>query len=195
MKTYIYFVRHAKSLFVPSVDQERARGLTEQGKRDAAKVTDLLAEEGIDVLVSSPYARAVETIQGLADHLNKKIAVYEELRERPIASLAYDIPEEMVQQAIEKSFTDADYCLTEGESTRMARERAMPIIQSLLSEHKGRNVVIGTHGNIMTIIMNGLDRDYGYGFWKQTTKPDVYKLEFEEERLRKVERLWKPQES
>lgn len=195
MKTYIYFVRHAMSTFVPSIDQERARGLSEQGKRDAAKVTDLLAAEGIDLLVSSPYARAVETIQGLADCLNKRITIYEELRERPIASLAYEIPEETVEQAIEQSFSDVDYCLIEGESTRMARERAMPVIQSLLSEQKGSKIVIGTHGNIMTIIMNELDREYGYSFWKQTSKPDIYKLEFEDERLLKVERLWKPQDS
>jgi phosphohistidine phosphatase SixA len=55
MKTYIYFVRHAKSPFVPSIDQERVRGLTEQGKRDAAKVcgTAMEASGIIDSVLNS----------------------------------------------------------------------------------------------------------------------------------------------
>jgi len=59
MKTWIYFVRHAASPFYPG--DERNRGLSEQGWRDAVRVAELLRHEGIDVIASSSYARAVET--------------------------------------------------------------------------------------------------------------------------------------
>ncbi|WP_353958403.1 hypothetical protein [Bacillus sp. DX4.1] len=60
----------------------------------------------------------------------------------------------------------------------------------MLKDYEGKNIVIGTHGNIMTIIMNYFDDRYGYDFWKSTSKPDIYRLEFKNESLIKVKRLW-----
>jgi 2,3-bisphosphoglycerate-dependent phosphoglycerate mutase len=42
MQTYIYMVRHSDS---PKIgESERTRGLTEKGKRDAKRITELLKE-------------------------------------------------------------------------------------------------------------------------------------------------------
>ncbi|KIL38785.1 phosphoglycerate mutase [Gordoniibacillus kamchatkensis] len=191
MQTYLYFVRHAVAPF--SVELERGAGgshLSEQGKSDARRAAELLMNEGIDVIVSSSYFRAVETVAPLAELLRKEIVRYDELVERPIASLNYAVPEEQLLAAIEKSFADIDFCLPEGETTREAQERALPVILRLLSDYKGRKIAIGTHGNIMTIIMNYFDSRYGFAFWQQTSKPDIYRLEFEGTELRRVERLW-----
>jgi 2,3-bisphosphoglycerate-dependent phosphoglycerate mutase len=190
MKTYIYFIRHAISPF--SLDNELNRGLSVQGKADSIKAAELLRNEGIDIIVSSTFARAIETVKPLADLLNKEIIQYEELVERPIASLKYEISEEEILLAIERSFTDIDYCMPEGETTRQAQDRAVPVIKKLLTNNKGKKIAIGTHGNIMTIILNYFDKQYGDDFWKQTSKPDIYKLEFVETELKNVERLWKP---
>jgi 2,3-bisphosphoglycerate-dependent phosphoglycerate mutase len=189
MKTYIYFVRHAKSPF--SLDNERDRVLSEQGKLDSNRVAELLKMEGIDIIVSSSFARAIDTVKPLADLLNIEIIQYDELVERPIASMKHEIDEIELLKGIEKSFIDHDYCLPEGETTRQAQDRAIPLIKQLLAEFKGKKIAIGTHGNIMTIIMNYFDKSYGFDFWEQTSKPDVYKLEFVETELRQVKRLWK----
>jgi 2,3-bisphosphoglycerate-dependent phosphoglycerate mutase len=191
MTTYIYFVRHGVAPF--SLDLESTAGgssLNEQGNFDAKRVADLLKSEEIDVIVSSSYNRAKETVIPLAELLEKDIIQYEELIERPIASLNYPVPEEQLLIAIEKSFKDIDFCMPEGETTRQAQERAIPIIMKLLSDYDGKKIVIGTHGNIMTIILNYFDSKYRFEFWKQTSKPDIYKLEFVEKKLMSVERLW-----
>ena len=94
--------------------------------------------------------------------------------------------------AIDKSFIDIDYSLEGGESTRKAQQRAIPIIDKLLCEYKGKNIVIGTHGNIMTIIMNYYKKEYGFEFWNSTSMPDIYKMTFEFDRLKDIERLWQP---
>lgn len=190
MKTYIYFVRHAISPF--SLDNERNRGLSEQGKQDSLRIAELLKDEGIDVIASSAYARAVDTVRPLADLLNKEIVLYEELVERLVASQKVEIGEEEILKAIEQSFVDIDYCLPEGETTRQAQARAIPKILQLLTDYRGKKIAIGTHGNIMTIILNYFDRSYGYDFLVQTSKPDIYKLEFRDTELLRVERLWKP---
>lgn len=188
MNTSIYFVRHAISPF--SLDNERLRGLSEQGKSDAKKVADILAGEGIEVIASSTFARAIDTVQPLADRLGLEVILFEELIERPIASLKVEIPEEDLIQAIEKSFSEIDFCLPEGETTRTAQKRAIPVIVRLLNEYAGKKIAIGTHGNIMTIILQYFDPKYGFDFWQKTSKPDIYKLEFDGLQLIKVDRLW-----
>ncbi|MEX0418061.1 histidine phosphatase family protein, partial [Bacillus sp. C30] len=54
MKTFIYMVRHGDS---PKFGKEGTRGLTEKGKLDVQRITDILQGEGIDVVISSPYNR------------------------------------------------------------------------------------------------------------------------------------------
>lgn len=190
MTTYLYMVRHAASPFVLGTDNERSRGLSAKGAADARRAGEILAAESIDAIVSSPYARAVETVQPLADRLGLPIRRIEELRERAIGSLNSELSEGEFLAAVRTSFDDPAYCLPEGESTGAAKDRAMPAIRRLLREYAGRKVAIGTHGNIMTIILQGFDSRYGFDFWSGTSKPDIYRLVFEGEELRGVERKW-----
>jgi 2,3-bisphosphoglycerate-dependent phosphoglycerate mutase len=185
--TNIYMVRHAESPFI--FDKERTRILSKDGEIEADKVATLMLSEKIDVIVSSPFARAIQTIEPIATTRNLAIELYEELKERMIKG-NYKLPWEEVEPAIKKSFEDKDYCLPGGETTRQAQERAVPIIKQLLKEYEGESIVLGTHGNIMTIIMNYFDGKYGYDFWASTSKPDIYRLIFIDGELRDVKRTW-----
>ncbi|WP_028609656.1 histidine phosphatase family protein [Paenibacillus harenae] len=188
MKTTIYMVRHAESPF--AFGQERERGLSDEGFEDAKRVAELLKNIDIHYMASSPYNRAKQTIRFLAEAKALDIVEYEELIERPIKGLDYKAPWEELYEAIRKSSMDKDYALEGGETTRMVQRRAIPIIEKLLKEQQGKNIVIGTHGNIMTIIMNHYDDKYGFDFWNGTSKPDIYKLVFDKNKLEHVERLW-----
>ncbi|MCZ8512795.1 histidine phosphatase family protein [Paenibacillus filicis] len=186
--TSVYFIRHAVSPF--SLGQEQRRGLSPAGLEDARKIADRLAGEGIDQIFSSSYRRAVETVSFLAAALNKDIIELEALRERAVGSLDIEIDEQQLLEAVQKSFQDPDYCLPGGETIREAQDRAIPVIQELIIDHEGKKIAIGTHGNIMTAILNYYNDSYGYEFWKSTTKPDIYKAEFESNKLVQLERLW-----
>lgn len=181
------FVRHAESVFVEG--SERTRGLTEKGKQDAARISDLLLNEQLDVLISSPYRRAIETIQVLADDLEKKILIEDDLRERLLS--ASDLGKDHFFEAKRRAFEDPDLSFPGGESSREAQKRSCRVISRLLEEHRGKRLAIGTHGDIMTLMMNHFDKKYDFHFWKSTTMPDVYKLEFGENNdLKEVTRLW-----
>lgn len=180
-------IRHAESPFI--FGEERTRKLSKDGGIDAEKVAKLMHSEKIDVIVSSPFARSIQTIEAIAATRNLEIMLFEELRERMIKG-DYQLSWEEVEPAIKKSFEDKDYCLPGGETTRQAQERAIPVIKQILNEYGGKSIVIGTHGNIMTIIMNYFDENYGYDFWASTSKPDIYKLIFSDEKLFKVKRTW-----
>ncbi|MEB2299643.1 histidine phosphatase family protein [Lysinibacillus xylanilyticus] len=187
MDTTIYMIRHAESPFI--IGQERTRKLSNQGEIDAKKVTAIMNEKEIDLVVSSPYIRAIQTVEGIVDSKNIEVKVFEELRERQLKG-AYKLPEEEIQQAIKKSFEDIDFKLSGGESVRDVQNRAIPIINDLLYNYETKTIIIGTHGNVMTIIMNYFNKEYGYGFWKNTSKPDIYKLVFSRGKLQLVQRIW-----
>ncbi|PYI53432.1 histidine phosphatase family protein [Paenibacillus flagellatus] len=188
MKTTIYMVRHAEAPFV--FGEERTRGLSAKGVEDAKRVASLLASVDVHEMVSSPYARAKMTIQYAAEQKNLDIVEYEELAERAILGLDREAPWDVLVEAIRRSFTDKEFALEGGESTRQAQRRTIPVIEKLLERHRGRTIVIGTHGNIMTIILNHYDERFGFDFWKSTSMPDIYKLTFDGSRLESVERRW-----
>jgi len=188
METTIFMIRHADSPYAPG--QERTRGLSPEGRTAAERVADVLGDEGIDVIVSSSFARAVDTVRPLAERLELPIVPYEELAERLIKDAELRAEWQEVERAIERSFTDPDYALEGGETTRQVRTRAVPVVERLLRDHRGKRIAIGTHGNIMTIILQHFDPDIGYAFWKGTSKPDIYRLTFDEISLVRIERMW-----
>lgn len=188
METTIYMVRHAESPFV--FGEERSRGLSKRGQQDANRITEIMTNEGVDVIVSSPYARAIQTVAGIAAANSLAIQQFEELKERPIKGLDYKCSEPELLEGIKKSFEDKNYSLAGGETTNQAQQRVVPIIKRLLEVYKGKKIAIGTHGNIMTIIMNYFNDEYSYEFWESTSKPDIYKLVFSHGEMIEVERLW-----
>ncbi|WP_320323117.1 histidine phosphatase family protein [Rossellomorea sp. YZS02] len=179
MKTYLYLVRHAHSVYTPD---ELNRPLSERGMQDAHKLTNKLKNEQIEVVCSSPYKRAVQTVEGLAN--NHDILLVEGFKERLLSSH----PVDDFDAAITKVWENPSFSFKGGESNLFAQERGVKAILALLEKYKGKRVAIGTHGNIMTLIMNHFDKRYDYCFWKELEMPDVYKLTFEQDKLLNVEK-------
>jgi 2,3-bisphosphoglycerate-dependent phosphoglycerate mutase len=157
---------------------------------DARRAARLLGGIPVDLIISSPYRRAVQTVEGIAAERGLPITQYEELLERPIKGLDYSAAEEELLAGIRQSFEDKDYCMAGGESTRRAQERSIPLLLNLIRENEGKTIVIGTHGNIMTIMLNYFDEGIGYDFWQSTSKPDIYHMVMEKERLVELNRVW-----
>lgn len=188
MSTYVYMVRHGES---PKLEgNERTRGLTEKGSLDAHRVTDILKTEGIDTFISSPYKRAVLTIEKAADFYGKEVVIYENLKECMFSNEDQIISDKEVYPLVKKMFANQDFTLTEGESYKDCQRRVVKVLKEILMDFQGQKIVIGTHGLVMTLMMNYFDNQYGFEFLMQTSKPDIYKLEFKDEQLMNVERLW-----
>ncbi|MCD4542101.1 hypothetical protein LQV58_28860, partial [Klebsiella pneumoniae subsp. pneumoniae] len=64
-------------------------------------------------------------------------------------------------------------------------------IEMALDKYEGKNVVVGTHGNIMVLMMNYFDEQYDFEFWKKLAMPDIYKLSFQKKTLVNCIRIWK----
>ncbi|PGO33719.1 histidine phosphatase family protein [Bacillus cereus] len=182
--TTVYFVRHAHSTYTK---EERKRPLSEKGWLDAQNITSLLKDEKVDVVISSPYKRAIQTVQGIANIYNVSIQLEEDLRERLLSKE----PVTDFNDAMEKVWGDWNYAYEGGESNDIAQRRAVICMQGILKKYKGKNIVIGTHGNIMVLLMNYFDSKYDFQFWKTLHMPDMYKLTFDNNRFISAERIEK----
>jgi 2,3-bisphosphoglycerate-dependent phosphoglycerate mutase len=117
----------------------------------------------------------------------------EDLRERRLSGTHYRIEDADFMPTIERVFREPGLAMPGGESNTAAQERSVAALKQVLRRHKGKNIAIGTHGNIMTLMLNYFDGSYGLEFWKQTSMPDIYKLELDDDdQLVRVSRLWKP---
>lgn len=181
--TTLYFVRHAHSTYTAD---EWTRPLSERGAGDVPHITNILSKEAIELVVSSPYKRAIQTVQRIADQLGTEVLLIDDLRERTLTTE----PAEDFTLAMTKVWEDPTFTWEGGESNVVAQQRGVRAIQALLDQYEGKRIAIGTHGNIMVLILNYFDEQYGYTFWKKLDMPDIYKVTFNKHELVSVEKLW-----
>jgi 2,3-bisphosphoglycerate-dependent phosphoglycerate mutase len=182
--TNLYFVRHAHSTYTPD---ELRRPLSEKGQIDTEIITQILKEENIDYMISSPYKRAVQTVEGVADYFGKEVIVENGFKERILS----EGPVENFNLAVTKVWEEPAFSWEGGESNIIAQKRGVEVTLKVLERYEGKNIIVGTHGNIMVLIMNFFDKKYDFSFWKELSMPDIYKLTFNGTTLKEVNRIWK----
>lgn len=183
METNIYLVRHAHSTYT---EDEFNRPLSKRGYISEKELKNIFSKKSIDYVIASPYKRAIETVQGIADLNSKEIIIDERFKERILAKSSIENFEEIIMQA----WMDFDFHLPEGESGSDAQKRGVEAIKDIVEMYKGKNIVIGTHGNIMALIMNYYDKKYDYLFWKRLNMPDIYELSFEDKELISINKIY-----
>jgi 2,3-bisphosphoglycerate-dependent phosphoglycerate mutase len=181
--TNVFLVRHAHSNYTPD---ELNRPLSEEGLKSAEEVTKILSKENISHVYSSPYRRAVQTIQGIAKKNYLVVMTDDDFRERNISSG----PVDYFDSAVEMLWIDFSFALSGGESSRDAQYRGVRAIDRILNKHPGCNTAVGTHGNLMALIMNYYDKKYDYTFWKNLCMPDIYRLSFSGTEYLGAEPVW-----
>ena len=182
MSTNIYLVRHVQSTYT---SDEINRPISQKGFNDAEQVTKILIGQNIDFVLSSPYKRAIQTVEGIAKNIGTDIIIEEGFKERKIAENSV----EDFDGAMTKLWTNHNFAFDGGESNAEAQRRGVQALNGVLNKYIGKNIVIGTHGNIMTLIMNYFDCACNYDFWKNLSMPDIYKLSFQNKQFIGLERI------
>jgi 2,3-bisphosphoglycerate-dependent phosphoglycerate mutase len=187
METYIYMIRHGDS---PKEGNERTRVLTEKGIQDAQRITPILKKEGINKVVSSPYIRSVSTVEPLAKELGQEVVLIENLKEKISSAEDIRVSDKELMQLLIKSFSEPHFALEGAESNAACQQRAAGALKELLKTYAGQKIALGTHGIVMTLMMNEYDKKYDLDFLRSTSKPDIYKMTFDGEELVDVQILW-----
>ncbi|NLV90774.1 MAG: histidine phosphatase family protein [Firmicutes bacterium] len=175
----LYLIRHCQA-----TGQEPDSLLTKQGMVQADMLAKFLLDKGITRIVSSPFARAVESIRPLATKLSLDIELNDDLAERKLAGVVL----EDWYSELRRSFDDFDVRLPGGESNSEAMMRGKAALDHILG-YPDSNIAVVTHGNLLVLLLRLFDEVYGFENWAALSNPDVFEVTIEDKGT-SVERIW-----
>lgn len=164
----IYVVRHCQA-----EGQAPEARLTGTGMLQAARLAEFFSNQAIDCMVSSPYARARQSIAPLAERLGLEVTLDERLTERVLSGS----PSPDWREKLRLTYDDMDLCYDGGESSSTAMKRAVQAVEDILNQGC-RNAVLVSHGNLISLLLKYFDDRIGFKEWEALTNPDVYRLSF-----------------
>lgn len=174
----IYVVRHCSA-----EGQAPDADLTAQGVLQAEKLVQFFDGTEIDQIITSPFVRARRSAEPLAEEKGIHIEQDSRLAERVLSS--HDLEDWLVK--LEATFVDATLKYEGGESSIEAMARVRNVVDGL---EFGSRIVLVTHGNLMTLLMNSFDDQFGFEKWQTLTNPDVFTLRITH-RGAEVARVWR----
>lgn len=175
MITTVYFIRHAQS--DRSFHDEQTRPLTAEGLADTEKIIDVLKDKSISHILSSPYTRTLQTVEGLSKTLKLEIETDSDFRERNAGKWHGD----RFFDFIEKQWADFNFRIEDGESLREVQERNIRALQKYLEKYKGEAFAVATHGTALSTIINYFFPEYKFEDFLKIADlmPFVLKMDFE----------------
>lgn len=155
MKQTIYLIRHAEPNYNNHQDDERE--LTAEGLQDCQLLLDYFKDITIDRIYSSPFKRALQTIDELAKEKSFPIQIKENFRERKIDDVWIDDFNTFSQ----RQWQDFNYKLAKGESLQEVQDRNIQQLQEILKEQE-TSIIISSHGTAISTILNYYDHQFAF---------------------------------
>lgn len=172
--TTVYFIRHAKPNYKNHDDLTRE--LSPDGIKDRVLVTNFLADKHVDLVFSSPYKRAIDTVKDFADKYNFGITLIDDFRERRVDSTWI----EDFDSFCKNQWNDFNYKYCDGECLNEVQTRNISALNSILKEHPNKNIVVGSHGTALSTIINYYEHSFGHADFEsiKNLMPWVVKFTF-----------------
>lgn len=180
MEKHIYLIRHCEA-----EGQDPDAPLTKNGMKQAEELAGFLSDRKVERVISSPYARAVETIRPFAENHRLEIELDDRLIERVLST--QHLPDWL--DKLEATFHDLDLTYEGGESSHEAMKRIVEVVEEV---EKGdvKNTVLVAHGGILSLLLHHYDKAFGFVQWKHLSNPDVFLLTISTAGYQ-YKRLWK----
>lgn len=150
----LIWVRHAEPERVESGTGVPANpSLTARGVQQAERLADWLAHERVDVVVSSPQRRAVETARPVAHAHGVEIEIVEGLVEYDVQSDHYIPVEELRETKDDRwmAMVEGRLGAFGGEDPDEFRARVGDAIDKIVAANAGKKVVAVCHGGVINV--------------------------------------------
>lgn len=155
----VYLVRHGQSEGnLQNLHQNPEVPLSQTGKQQAHTLAKRLKNLPIDFIYTSPFIRAKQTAQIIAQELKLPIEYWEHLKERKrpteLEGLHTDDPKAVeIKNQLAKNWLKEYWKYSDEESYKELINRAQGVVDHLLEKHKKQNVLCVSHGTIVKAIV------------------------------------------
>jgi 2,3-bisphosphoglycerate-dependent phosphoglycerate mutase len=163
----VLLIRHCES-----TGQHPEAPLSAAGCAQALELAERLAGFPVDHIVSSPYARAIGTIEPFAGRMELPLHLDDRLAERRLSPQPIDHWRDIVRL----SFESLDSGVPGGESARDTLRRGWAAIEAVL-QGSHRLPVVVSHGQLLGLVLHSIDPTFGFAGWESLRNPDVHLLE------------------
>ncbi|MGM7722298.1 histidine phosphatase family protein [Metabacillus sp. Hm71] len=175
----IYLVRHCEAN-----GQEADADLTVRGFNQAIELSNFFSDFTVERIISSPYKRAMKTVQPLAERLKIEIESNSNLSERILSTS--NLPDWYDKLRI--TFEDLEVKYDGGESSQEAMQRILEVIEEVFQSDFEHTVIV-THGNLLSLLLHHYNKEFGFDGWKNLSNPDVFLLKKENNQVI-YDRIW-----
>jgi isoleucyl-tRNA synthetase len=156
-----FLMRHTEALsnkknFLSSYPEDKFNPLTRKGVNDARKKAFALRKYKIDIIYASPLTRTKQTAEIISEILKVPVIFDHRLREIDLGELNGK-PYEEFDKFYYNEFTgkrDLDKKPLNGESLNDVRKRVINFLLDLEKLHKGKNILIVSHGAPLWMLEN-----------------------------------------
>ena len=176
----LYLIRHGKAS-MEGADRERT--LDEDGIIQATSLCNKIRNQFKDKsirLISSPFRRAVQTIEKLSEDFQADIEKNSSLEEIKIGK-----DENITKhQIIEKMWSDENFKVSNGSSQLEHVNQIKSELNKILKDfyENEYNLILVSHGNSIGIILKYfLNQKFTFDDWKNISMPDMYCLGFDKD--------------
>ncbi len=163
----MYLLRHASTSPDPEAPNPAWR-LNDIGRRQAEGIVTALSGLGITSIYSSPYPRAVDTVQPFSAHSDLQIQVIDDLRECYSLPHFVDDPEPVL-----KAYW-AGQAAAGAESANACTERIKACLEGLRNT-QGVPLVC-SHGQAIALYLHSLDNSVDFDFWQALPMPALFEI-------------------
>jgi len=147
----LLLIRHALPIRIEGAVGAADPPLAELGRRQAEALAEHLADEGVEVLVTSPMRRAVETAAPVVDRLGLEPTIVDGLAEHDRDSNWY-IPIEEMRAAGDPrwlSYLDEHWGTGAADDPTGFRSGVVACVEELIAAHPGAKVAAVAHGGVL----------------------------------------------
>jgi len=160
--TRLYLVRHGATQLTAEDRFSGAIGveLSDEGRHQAGRLADRLAQEAIAAVYCSPLSRTVETAEILARPHRLSLERRDGLRE-----ISHGRWEGLARSEVEERYAD-EYAAWEadpftfapegGESGVAVLARALPVVREIVTSHRGETVLLVSHKATLRLVLSSL---------------------------------------
>lgn len=156
--------------------------LSELGRFRCKALSQMLKVYSPDLIVSSVEPKAVETAQIIASQINQPLRVCEGLHEHDRTGVNF-LSKEQFEANVNDFFMHPDEWVMGRETAHQACERFSNALASVEKAHPDKNIVVVSHGTVITLFVEKYNRMDPFSFWKKLDLPSFVVLSLPQHQL------------